>query len=84
MEPLKARGELRDSMLRVRRRAVDRGVAGGDAGGLGRVMTCDDFIMAALTVESMPSSLGRRLEGICRSSYRMESHIRTSKFSVRK
>lgn len=54
------RGVTRDSLLCAFRRV--RGVAGASGGF--KFRTCDDFNMAALTVESMVASLGRRVEGI--------------------
>ena len=61
-------GELMDSMLCARRRLAPRGgVCGGS--GRGRIArVCEDLTIAALTVASMPASLGRRVGGIWRSS----------------
>ena len=44
-------------------------MSGGEAGGLREVtIVCEDLSMAALTVESIVASFGRRVGGIWRSS----------------
>lgn len=53
-------GVTSDSLLCAFRRV--RGVVG--ASGVFKFKTCDDFSMAAFTVESIVASLGRRVEGI--------------------
>lgn len=63
------RGELSVSELCALRRAPERGVTGGETGLGFSTMFCDDLSMAALTVASIPTSLGRNVGGIWRSSW---------------
>lgn len=61
-------------MLRVRLKVKGWGVSGisGITGKVDLILSDiprDDFNIAALTEESIPTSLGRRVEGICSSSY---------------
>jgi hypothetical protein len=58
-------GEPIDSLLRAFLNVI--GVLDGPDVGFD-VITCDDLSMAALTVESMPASFTRTVEGICSSS----------------
>lgn len=53
-------GVTSDSLLCAFRRV--RGVVGASV--VFKFKTCDDFSMAAFTVESIVASLGRRVEGI--------------------
>jgi hypothetical protein len=62
------RGDWIESVLRVRRSDLGVFMTSGGEGGRIWAIVCDDLSIAALTVDSIVASLGRRVVGIWSSS----------------